>query len=742
MAAAALLAMPAYAGQDAQLPYDGPPPPSPPAVIVRDEAGRATIRASRVSESLRIDGRLDEAVFESVPAMSDFVQQEPQEGAPSTERTEIWLLYDDDYVYVAARNWESRPERIVANEMRRDNNMISMTDAIAFTFDTFYDRRNSVIFHVTPIGGRMDGQGTNERQWSSDWNPIWDYAVGRFEGGWTMEAAIPFKSLRYRPGREQLWGFNARRYNRWKNELSYLVPIPRARGLPDIMQVSRSATVVGLEAPPGSKNVEIKPYATSHVTSDSTVVPRVSNDVGADLGVDVKYGVTQNLTADFTYNTDFAQVEADEQQINLTRFSLFFPEKREFFLENQGLFNFGGVAGTNAGDTPILFYSRRIGLAAGREVPIVAGARLNGRVGRTSVGLLSIQADDEPLARVRATNFSAVRLRRDILRRSNIGLIATARSRREAGPGRNDVYGVDGAFAFFDSLTLNAYAARAKTDGVHERDTSHRVQLDYPGDRYGLTLERLVVGRNFAPDIGFVRRRDMEKSYAAGRFSPRPASSRIVRRLGVSGVLSHITNGDGRLETRERAGEFAVEFQNGDRAAVGAFNLFEFLPVPFGIAPGVTIPSGGYAFNNLQLVFSGGQQRALSGTVQFEHGSFYDGERTALTVSRGRLGLHPQCSLAPTYSVNRVRLGAGNFTTTLLGSRITYTVTPLMFVSALLQYNSSSDGVSANVRLRWEYRPGSELFVVYNEQRDTLARAFPDLAARAVIVKINRLFRF
>jgi hypothetical protein len=319
--------------------------------------------------------------------MSDFIQQDPQEGSAATEKTEVWLFFDRDQVYISFRCWESYPERLVASEMRRDNQtVLAGNDNLGFIFDMFYDRRDSAFFTVNPLGGRSDGQVTNERQYNPDWNPVWDLAVGRFEGGWTIEAAIPFKSLRYRPGRAQIWSFNVRRINRWKNEISNLTRLPASRGIAAIMQTSLSATVVGLEAPPGSKNLEVKPYAISDLTSDLAATPKLSNDLGGDVGVDVKYGVTQNLTADFTYNTDFAQVEADEQQINLTRYNLFFPEKREFFLENQGTFAFGGAA-TGGGqaatpsDTPILFYSRRIGLNQGRAVPIQVGGRLTGRLG-------------------------------------------------------------------------------------------------------------------------------------------------------------------------------------------------------------------------------------------------------------------------------------------------------------------------------------------------------------------------
>src|SRR6187549_1658453 len=370
--------------------FDGPAVPVAPGIISRDADGRATLRAIRLSAPIKLDGQLDEPVYAATPSFTDFFQMEPVEGQVATEKTEGWLFFDDDNIYVTFKCWESRPDALVANEMRRDNNNIFQNDHIAFLIDPFYDRRNGLEFAINPIGGRWDGQITNERQFNADWNPVWDLSVGRFEGGWTVELVIPFKSLRYRPGRAQIWGFNARRVNKAKNETSFLMKLPRALGQRALFQSSLASTVVGLEAPPGSRNLEIKPYAVSGVTSDASVIPAVSNDVSGDIGVDVKYGLTQNLTADFTYNTDFAQVEADEQQINLTRFSLFFPEKREFFLENQGIFAFGGGV-----DTPTLMYSRRIGFSRGSAVPLDGGGRLTGRVGRFSLGLMNIQAGEE-----------------------------------------------------------------------------------------------------------------------------------------------------------------------------------------------------------------------------------------------------------------------------------------------------------------------------------------------------------
>ena len=724
--------------------FDGPPVPQPPEVISRDAAGRATIRAVRLTEPLEIDGNLDESVYREVRSASGFIQVEPDEGAPATNQTEVWLLFDDTNIYLTVKCWESNPERVVANDMRRDGANVSGNDRIGFSFDTFYDRRNSFTFAINPIGGRLDGQITDERGYNQDWNAVWDFGVGRFDGGWTVETAVPFKSLRYRPGRDQVWGVQVGRRNRWKNEISYLTPIPY--GVSGLFQMSLAPTLVGLEAPPGSRNLEIKPYAVSDASTDAGATPTTSTELGAEIGLDVKYGITQNLTADLTVNTDFAQVEADEQQVNLTRFSLFFPEKREFFLENQGTFAFGGAgtgpSGAVGGDAPILFYSRRIGLNEGRAVPIDVGGRLTGRVGAFTVGMLNIQTADEPVSGGQATNFSVVRVKRDVLRRSSVGAIFTGRSVSTLGAGSSQTYGVDGTFAFYDHLSINTFWAKTQTDGLSGDDTSYLGQLEYDGDRYGVRLDRLSIGEGFNPEVGFVRRRDIRRSFGELRFSPRPQSIAAIRKFSWTGSFADVENTAGRLETRDWGGEFSVEFENSDRFFINYENTYEFLSRPFQIAPGTVIPIGGYDFANVRTGFTFGTQRAVSGGVSAEHGTFFSGHKTALTVSRGLVELSPQFSIEPTVSINWVDLAQGAFTTTLVGSRVTFTMTPFSFVSALLQYNSSASVVSANVRLRWEYQPGSELFVVYNEQRDTLTPRFPELENRALIIKINRLFRF
>jgi hypothetical protein len=730
-----------------------PPAPDSTSILVspRDAQGRLTLRAVRSAAPFRIDGQLDEEIYGAVEPVSDFIQMEPAGGQPASETTEVWIAFDDRNVYVSMRVWESRPELRVANEMRRDSNNIRMGDCIGFSLDTFHDGRNALQFEVSPIGARTDGQSTNERQYNSDWNPVWDLAVGRFAGGWTVEAAVPFKSMRYQSGTSQVWGFNARRNVKWKNEIAYMSRVPPAMGIGrGSFAASLFPTLVGIDAPPHAKNIDVKPYAVGDLTTDRTASPPIVNDAGGDIGLDVKLGLTESLAADFTYNTDFAQVEADEQQVNLTRFSLFFPEKREFFLENQGIFTFGtsatGMTNQPSGDTPLLFYSRRIGLnqvgSQAIETPILAGGRVTGRVGRFSIGAVDIGTREAPKAQAPATHFSVLRLRRDVLRRSSVGVLATARSVAQNARGSNEAIGMDAAFAFFDNLAFNTYWATTRTTGVRDDDTSYRAQMEYAGDRYGLTLDRLVVGKGFDPQVGYVRRTDIRETYAQARFSPRPRRIRSVRKLSGIGTFTHVDDGAGVPQTELVDGEFAIEFQNSDRFSLGILENFERLIQPFPITPAVRIPVGSYDFTIGRIGYNFGQQRPVSGNVLLERGTFYNGRRTSLSASRTRVNPTARFSLEPTMSINWIDLPNGTFTTNVIGSRVTYTMTPLMFVSALVQVNTSTHRASTNARLRWEYRPGSELFVVYNEERDTLVRSFPYLQNRAFIVKVNRLFRY
>ena len=732
-----------------------PPDPVPPAVISRNEARQATVRAVKLAQSLRIDGRLDESVYASTPAITDFIQTLPQNGAEPTERTEAWVMFDATNFYVSARLWDSAPpNKWIANEMRRDANQVRQNDHFGFMIDTFHDRRNGYVFYSNPVGGRIDLSEADEGNSNGDWNPVWTVRTGRFEGGWTIEMAVPFKSIRYISGEGQTWGIQIRRAIRRKNEWAHLTPLPLVMGgSQGFFRISAAATLVGLELPPASRNIELKPYLIGRTSTDRIVKPPFNNKTEGDYGIDARYGITANLTADLTYNTDFAQVEVDEQQVNLTRFSIQLPEKREFFLEGRGMFGFatfpttgsgGGGGGSSTSTTPLLFYSRRIGLNSGRVVPINAGGRVTGKVGKFGIGLLNIATAEDTASKSPSTNFSVVRLKRDVLRRSAVGIMLTNRTESATSVGgSNQGLGVDGTFNFFSSLTMGGYYARTKTTNVKGDDGSYQARVDYAPDKYGAQFERVKVGDAFNPEVGFLRRRNFERTFGEVRFSPRPHRGSGVRQVTTTASVEYIEgSASGRMESRQQSGRVNIEFENSDQFSIDGGTNYEYLAAPFNVARGVNIPSGGYGFNDVTFRYAFGQQRRASGNVSYQTGQFYNGHINAVTVSGARVSVITRLSVEPSVSVNKVTLPAGDFTTTVLRARTDLAFTPRMFTSGLVQYSSNDRIFSSNIRFRWEYKPGSEVFVVYTDERDTLLAGFPTLRNRAFVVKVNRLLRF
>jgi hypothetical protein len=710
-----------------------------------------TIRAFPLSERPTLDGRLDEAWYHTLPPITGFIQSLPDEGAPATEETEVWIGFDDQNIYVAARLWDSAPEsEWIANELRRDTPQLRQNDSFGILFDTYLDRRNGVMFYTNPLGAMADFQVTNEGNPNQDWNPVWDVRTGRFEGGWTVEMEIPFKSLRYRPGREQVWGVQLRRAIRRKNEWVHLTLVPRSAagtGSSGVFRISAAGTLEGLEAPPPSRNVEVKPYGISGLQTNLLATPAFENDLWGDAGVDLKWGVTENLTADFTLNTDFAQVEVDEQQVNLTRFNLFFPEKRDFFLEGRGIFNFGGSGFTGpregSQNVPTLFFSRRIGLLGSDPVPMRGGGRVTGKAGAFDVGAVAVRTGAEGNIAAETTDFAVLRLRRDVFQRSSIGALYTDRSRSLVGEGANRTYGVDGSFSFLQDLNLVGYLARTETAGLEDRDLSYNGRIAWNADRWGFEVQSLLVGDNFNPEVGFVRRRGFREDRIGARFSPRPASWEAVRKLSFETGIDLLTHDRlDFLEARERRAQVQAELENSDVAALTFVDSYERLIRPFRIGPDVTLSPGSFRFRDVRMSYSFGLQRRVSGDLSFERGSFYNGERRSIALRQGRIGILPQLSLQPSVSLNWVDLEEGSFTAHLLATRVNYSFSPRMFVTALLQYNAQAEIVSSNLRFRWEYAPGSEIFLVYTEDRGTfLGDRIPELSNRGIILKVNRLLR-
>jgi hypothetical protein len=732
---------------------DGPPAPIPPSVVSRDTEGHVTVRAIKLGEPLLLDGRLDDRLYRENDSFGDFVQQEPREGQPATEKTEVWVGYDSDAIYVGARLWESDSSKRVTSDMRRDANNLYNNDHLSVFLDPFYDRRNGYQFMSNSQGGLGDYQITNE-QGDNEWNTIWEAKAADFDGGWTVEFRIPFRSIRFREG-TTTWGINIRRNVRWKSELSFLSPVEAAYGRGGLNKSSHAATLTGIEPSTKVQNLDLKAYGLGSLATNRVAQPPVSNDGNGEFGVDAKWALNQSFVADFTFNTDFAQVEDDEQQVNLTRFSLFFPEKRDFFLEGSRVFAFGGAqAGARGGNanstnnitgapnnTPILFFSRRIGLEGGSVVPIIGGGRLLGRAGPYQVGAVSMQTDDVTASA--RTSFSVLRVSRDLFSRSRVGVIATRRSPTSlVNDAANYAYGADADFIFRTNLQIVGYAAQTQAAGrTAGDDTSYRGRLDWNGDRWGVIGEHLFVGDGFEPGIGFMTRSAFRRSLGVLRFSPRPRNWRGVRKIYHEVSFDYVMGPSGQLETRELQAAFKMDLDNGDSWQVEGSRTFEGLDAPFTVAKNVTVPIGGYSFQQAGATYTFGPQRPISGAVVVRRGSFYDGTLSELSW-RGRVEFSPQLYAEPTVSWNHVDTPFGTGNTNLMSSRVTYTLSPRMFVSGLVQYQSRTDTVSTNARFRWEYLPGSELFVVYSDGRTTLSRGIPDVENRSIVVKVTRLLQF
>ena len=742
--ACALCVPPAASGQTSE-----PTPASvPPVMITRDDNGGVTVRTVRLQGPLEIDGRLDEAVYGDIPPFGDFIQMEPFEGQPATEKTDAWVFFDNENIYISMRCWSERPDRWIVTELRRDSNNIIRNENVAVSLDTLNDGRNGFFFQTTPAGALRDQTFTDEANPNVNWNTIWDVKAGRFEGGWTFEMAIPFKSLRYRGSGPQTWRINIRRIIGWKNETLFLTRVPAAYGGNGPFRMSVAATLEGLETPAQSMNLELKPYVTSALTTDLAAAAPFSNRVSKNAGFDFKYGLTRSLTADATFRTDFAQVEEDVQQVNLTRFSLFFPEKRDFFLEGQGIFAFGGVSTggfgfSSSSDLPILFFSRRIGLSRGQPVPVVGGGRATGTVGKFAVGLLNIQTGELESAGAASTNFSVIRLKRDVLQRSNIGILATHRTPTAASSGSNTVVGVDVNLSFYRHVLINAYYATSQTSGAVGGDNStYRARFDYAADEYGLLLEHALVGGRFNPEVGFMRRQDFSRSAITARFSPRPRSSGRIRKLNWVGTQTYITNADRTVvENRQTHANFGIDFNNSDRWDVDYVRDFEYVPAAFQISPRVSVPSGEYNYDTLRTYYSLGQQRRLSGQFNVATGSFYGGRKTDATFTAGRATLSTRLSIEPGITLNWVDLPRGTFRNELITLRAIFTPGPRALINSLMQYNQADHTLSSSLRLRWEYTGGSELFVVYSDGRNTPDARVPGLVNRSFAIKLTRLLR-
>ncbi len=720
---------------------------------------RAVVAVSALTPPV-IDGRLDDPVWRRATPVSGFVQSEPHEGRPATERTEVRVAYDADHIYIAAYMHDRDPSGLIVNDIRRDFNETDEDD-FEVLLDTFDDRRNGYIFITNVAGAKADRQVADDgRDVNMSWDAVWRVATRRVADGWTAEIAIPFTSLRFAGTGPQQWGINFSRRIRRKNEVDFWSPVPRSYAL---TRVSLAGQLDGISTAHATRDLRVKPYVAARAVRETggRTFAR-SNDVGVDL----KYGITSHLTLDATVNPDFAEAEADQQQVNLTQFSTFFPEKRDFFLEYSGVFYVGDAARNNRVSTPVvsdqdlvLFFSRRIGLTAdGRTIRVPGGLRVTGSAGGLTIGALAMTT--AATATTPATTYSVLRLRRDLYEGSDIGLILMNRQSSDSTHSWNRVFGGDANFRFFGAADWNSYLVGTATQGVHGGQYAARSTVNYDGDFWHLKTGAMQIGDGFRDDLGYYRRTGDRKWILEAGIRPR---TRWLTRHGVREMHPHITwtyyedlNG-GILAKNLRSG-YTFFLNDGGYVELAVTPRFERLTSPFTINPAVDpIPAGGYAWTEWELVGQTDPSRAISAKFTGTTGGLWTGRQRTIS---GTVTLHPSYHLDLAFGGQRTDAtldlpAPEHFVADLATFRGNYSFTTTTFLDALTQYDPGSRELNANIRFHVIHHPLSDLYVVFNEQRfltpdgkaPTLyATVDPALSSglpgESLIVKVTQMVQF
>lgn len=697
----------------------------------------AALRVGRTSaDDLQLDGRLDEPAWSAADSIADFRQREPREGAPATERTIVRVLYAADALYVGVRAYDASPAGVRATQLRRDADL-TVDDNVTLVIDSFDDRRGAFLFRTNPNGARWDAQLVGFEDPDENWNGIWDAATARDSAGWTAEFRIPFITLRYHPG-ATVFGFNVQRFIRRKNEETLWRSWGRTQGP---LQLLQEGSLVGLPPLRRAHDLELRPYVLGRASlADRDVDGLITQpaDLAAKAGLDAKLAVTPTLTADLTVNTDFAQVEADEQVINLTRFPLFFPEKREFFLESAGLFQFGTP------ERAQLFYTRRIGLADGVPVPILAGGRAYGKLGPWAVGLL-----DARTGRGEEANDLVLRVRHDLFARSYIGAMYVQRSGPGVAAGAERAGGVDIDLPLVwggHNIEPSFWLAGTRIPGISGTPTAWRFGTDYPNDLFDNFVSLYRIAAGFDPTLGFVRRTGIWETTGHIDFTPRPHALGI-RQLdlkfpipswdiiaGVSGSLLRSRDWQtAEFEWRpvggvlENGGEFEVNVQRLLDAPAEGFEIFR----------DVVVPAGRYWWTRGELQYETSPGRPLGISSLLSFGGFYGGTNTEVELGAT---LRPGGRLIAGVSADRsaVRLPAGRFNTLQLSTRLEYALNTRTDFLALVQYNNDDRRVDANLRFHWIPTTGDDVYVVWTSGYTTDPAAphrFP--ASRGFIEPLN-----
>ena len=655
------------------------------------------VRAVRIANAPTIDGAIDEAMWEGIVPISDFRQREPVDGGEPSERTEVRIAYDDDNLYFGLKLFDSEPDKVIATILEREGK-VPFDDRVAIGLDTFNDDRNGYMFGMNVFGTQEDGQFTDEEiNHGEDWK--WE-GVYRSEGritrdGWELEVAIPFTTIRFPATDPLVMGMVLYRSIRRKNEEVLWPHIPQ-RFRAGFYQASQWADLEGLEGVRRGRNLEVKPFA---IVGAQKFAKEPETDVLRDLGVDVKYSLTSNLTLDLTLNTDFAQVEADNAQVNLTRFSLFFPEKREFFLERAGVFTFGEARSTEA------FFSRRIGISN----DIFGGGRLTGQVGPFSIGVLNLHTRDG--VDVPGANNAVARVRVDVLPRTTVGAIFT---NLQNHLGHNRVLGGDLAIRFWNSSFLTAWGANVwDSDDLPGSSFAGSADFALANDLWQVGAGYLDIGEGYLPELGLVRRGDQQRRKANVEFSPRFEGSSWARQLALTGESMQIDGQDGFEQSAVSKISSTLTTQSIDRVTINASRDTEVLDEVFFISHGVGIPVGRYEFNRIGANARTNPSRSLSGGVNVTTGDFYNGDRTQVGGSL-QWTTGPHLTLIGRVDRNEISLPLtnGNFSTTVLGLTVKAAVNRKLFANALVQYDDVSETIQANIRVDWIHTPGSDLFIV------------------------------
>ncbi|GMR12718.1 MAG: hypothetical protein BMS9Abin29_0911 [Gemmatimonadota bacterium] len=656
------------------------------------------VRATHVESGIRVDGVLDETIWGQIEPITDFLQRDPVDGAPATERTEVRIAYDEDALYFGLIMYDSDPGAIRTSILQREGR-IDQDDHVWIALDTYHDGRNAYLFEMNAFGTQGDALFSDESLTLADWN--WE-GVYRSEAritseGWVLEVAIPFTTIRFSADEAPEMGIAIRRAIRRKNEDVYWPHIGQDfRG--GITQVSQYATLTGMRDLRRGRYMELKPFG---IVGAQKVGSVEGTDVLDDLGLDFKYSITSNLTLDLTLNTDFAQVESDNVQINLTRFNLFFPEKREFFLERAGVFNFGDPQQTE------IFFSRRVGI--GND--IIGGGRLTGQMGPISMGFLSLQTEDGIMGdeRIsRGANNTVVRLRADVAPRTTVGAIFT---NLENAAAYNRVGGADVSARFGGSSSLNAWFASV-WDSESERVSAGSVDLNLRNARWGVRVGYTDIAEGYDPGLGFVRRDDLVRYSATVSATPRFEQSPWARRLVSAFVTTYIEGQDGTKQSTDLLYHNRLTFQSGDAVGLNGQRRFERLDAPARIQ-GRELPAGDYTFYTISGSARTNESRTFSGSARFSLGEFWSGTRTqyggALTWKTG-----PNLTLTGSVNRNDIDLPVedGAFSTTILSLNVLGAINRRLFANALVQYDDISENLQSNVRIDWIHTPGSDLFIV------------------------------